>query len=104
MPPIKRHRPRRLTAGIELQDVSFSYPGTDHEVLSGVSLHLPAAGTVAIVGENGAGKTTLVKLLCRFLRSLRGVAFSWMVRKLSQHAVERLAGRYNGCLSGLRSL
>ena len=58
--------PRRLTAGIELKDVSFTYPGTDNEVLSGVSLHLPAGGTVAIVGENGAGKTTLVKLLCRF--------------------------------------
>ena len=64
--------PRRLTAGIELEDVSFSYPGTDNEVLSDVSLHLPAGGTVAVVGENGAGKTTLVKLLCRFYDPSKG--------------------------------
>ena len=59
-------------AGIQLEDVSFSYPGTDNEVLSGVSLHLPAGSTVAIVGENGAGKTTLVKLLCRFYDPSKG--------------------------------
>ena len=64
--------PRRLTAGIELEDVSFSYPGTDNEVLSDVSLHLPAGGTVAVVGENGAGKTTLVKLLCQFYDPSKG--------------------------------
>ena len=64
--------PRRLTAGIELEDVSFSYPGTDNEVLSDVSLQLPAGGTVAVVGENGAGKTTLVKLLCRFYDPSKG--------------------------------
>ena len=50
----------------------LSYPGTDNEVLSDVSLHLPAGGTVAIVGENGAGKTTLVKLLCRFYDPSKG--------------------------------
>ena len=79
--------PRRLTAGIELDDVSFSYPGTDHEVLTGVSLHLPAAGTVAIVGENGAGKTTLVKLLCRFYDPSEGRILV-DGKELSQHAVE----------------
>ena len=64
--------PRRLTAGIDLKNVSFAYTGTDNEVLSDVSLHLPAGGTVAIVGENGAGKTTLVKLLCRFYEPSQG--------------------------------
>ncbi|MCY3907812.1 MAG: ABC transporter ATP-binding protein [Anaerolineaceae bacterium] len=64
--------PRRLTAGIDLKDVSFAYPGTGNEVLSDVSLHLPAGSTVAIVGENGAGKTTLVKLLCRFYEPSQG--------------------------------
>lgn len=79
--------PRRLMAGIQLEDVSFSYPGTDNEVLSGISLHLPAGSTVAIVGENGAGKTTLVKLLCRFYDPSKG---SILVdgTGLSQHSVE----------------
>jgi ATP-binding cassette subfamily B protein len=55
--------PVRLVRGIELRDVSFTYAGSGRPVLDRVSLTLPAASTVAVVGENGAGKTTLVKLL-----------------------------------------
>jgi ATP-binding cassette, subfamily B, bacterial len=58
--------PDRLTSGIRLEDVSFRYPGADHDALARVTLDLPAGGVVAVVGENGAGKSTLVKLLCRF--------------------------------------
>jgi ATP-binding cassette subfamily B protein len=57
--------PQRLTHGIRLEHVSFSYPGSDRLALEGVNLELPAGAVVAIVGENGAGKSTLVKLLCR---------------------------------------
>jgi ATP-binding cassette subfamily B protein len=64
--------PERLTAGIELEHVSFAYPGTDRLVLSDVSLTLPAGTVVAIVGENGAGKSTLVKLLCRLYSPTSG--------------------------------
>jgi ATP-binding cassette, subfamily B, bacterial len=54
--------PAALTGGITLHDVSFRYPSA-RDVLDRVSLHLPAASTVAIVGANGAGKSTLIKLL-----------------------------------------
>ncbi|WP_155334428.1 ABC transporter ATP-binding protein [Acrocarpospora corrugata] len=64
--------PDRLTDGIRLDDVGFTYPGTDAKVLSDVNLHIPAGSTAAIVGENGAGKTTLVKLLCGFYQPTRG--------------------------------
>ncbi len=55
--------PERLDIGIRFDDVSFAYPGTDTPVLDRVTIDLPAATTIAIVGDNGAGKTTLVKLL-----------------------------------------
>ena len=55
--------PDRLDDGIRFDHVSFTYPGTDREVLSDVDLLLPAGKVVAVVGENGAGKTTMVKLL-----------------------------------------
>lgn len=57
--------PERLSDGIRLDDVSFTYPGTDRKVLEHVNLELKPGSVVAIVGENGAGKTTLVKLLCQ---------------------------------------
>jgi len=57
--------PERLRAGIQLEHVSFAYPGTERLVLDDVSLDLRAGSVVAIVGENGAGKTTLVKLLAK---------------------------------------
>lgn len=65
--------PRRLEHGIELRDVTFTYPLTDRPVLQGIDVLLPAGATVAIVGENGSGKTSLVKLLCRFYEPSQGV-------------------------------
>jgi len=64
--------PDRLTSGIVLRDLSFSYPGTERVVLSALNLTLPAGATVAIVGENGSGKTTLVKLLLGLYRPTSG--------------------------------
>jgi ATP-binding cassette subfamily B protein len=64
--------PQRLVDGIELEHVSFAYPGTDALVLDDVSLRLPAGTVVAVVGENGAGKTTLVKLLSKLYEPLSG--------------------------------
>ena len=64
--------PDRLTKGITLEGVSFTYPGQDTPALSGISLTLRAGSTVAVVGENGAGKSTLIKLLTGMYRPDRG--------------------------------
>jgi ATP-binding cassette subfamily B protein len=57
---------------ITFENVSFSYPGTDHDVLQSLDLELVPGQSVAIVGENGAGKTTLLKLLSRFYTPTAG--------------------------------
>jgi ATP-binding cassette subfamily B protein len=64
--------PQRLDQGIELDRVSFTYPGTERPVLRDVSLRIPAGRSVAIVGENGVGKTTLMKLLLRMYEPTAG--------------------------------
>ena len=50
---------------IRFNNVTFAYPTLDTPVLKGFDLRIPAASSLAIVGQNGAGKTTLAKLLCR---------------------------------------
>jgi len=50
---------------LELDDVSFSYPGANAPVLQGISFHAERGETVAIVGSTGSGKSTLVSLIPR---------------------------------------
>ena len=64
--------PSRLTRGIDLTGVSFSYPGTERLVLDDITLHVPPGSVVAIVGENGAGKSTLIKLLTKMYEPSSG--------------------------------
>jgi ATP-binding cassette, subfamily B, bacterial len=72
LPPAAADVPDTLSNGIRIDDVWFRYPGTDRDVLRGISLDLPAGSTVALVGDNGAGKTTLVKLLARYYEQTAG--------------------------------
>jgi ATP-binding cassette subfamily B protein len=64
--------PDRISHSINLEHVSFAYPGTDREALTDVIVELPAGAVVALVGENGAGKSTLVKLLADMYTPTRG--------------------------------
>lgn len=58
--------PTDIKSGIEIKNVRFRYPGSDHDVLKGLNLKIKAGEKIAFVGENGSGKTTLIKLLLRF--------------------------------------
>jgi ATP-binding cassette subfamily B protein len=64
--------PGTIQQGIEFENVSFVYPGTERLVLKDVNLRFKPNSVVAVVGENGAGKTTLVKLLCRLYMPTQG--------------------------------
>ena len=68
----KRENWEDMRGEVEFDDVSFHYAEGGEEVLSHVSVHVPAGGTVALVGETGAGKSTMVNLVCRFFEPTGG--------------------------------
>lgn len=52
-----------LRGQIELDGVSFRYPGTYVTALENISLDIPIGSVVGVVGRSGSGKTTLTKLI-----------------------------------------
>jgi ATP-binding cassette subfamily B protein len=54
---------RTAAARVELDRLSFTYPGDSHPALDEVSLSIEPGTMAALVGHNGSGKTTLAKLL-----------------------------------------
>ncbi|MCW2848593.1 MAG: transporter related protein [Marmoricola sp.] len=58
---------------LDLEDVTFSYPGAESPVLSGVSLSARPGQTIAVIGSTGAGKSTLVNIIPRLFDATSGV-------------------------------
>jgi ABC-type multidrug transport system fused ATPase/permease subunit len=60
---------------IELEHVTFQYPGSNRSILNDLNLKIQPGEKVALVGVNGAGKSTLVKLLCGLYQPHSGRVF-----------------------------
>lgn len=65
----------RLRNGIELRNVTYTYPGAARPTVKACSLRLPANKATAIVGASGSGKTTLLDLLTGLLEPSEGGLF-----------------------------
>lgn len=50
-------------AAVQLEDVSYTYPGAAQPTLRSVSLEVPAGQCVVVTGPSGCGKTTLSRLV-----------------------------------------
>lgn len=57
---------------IEVQDLSFRYPGAERDALHGLSLEVRAGSLFGLLGPNGSGKTTFISLLTGLLRPGEG--------------------------------
>ncbi|WP_028637348.1 ABC transporter ATP-binding protein [Nocardioides sp. URHA0032] len=61
-----------LRGHLQLDHVTFAYPGADEPVLSDVSFQARPGQVVAVIGSTGAGKSTLVNLVPRLFDASSG--------------------------------
>jgi ATP-binding cassette, subfamily B, bacterial len=57
--------PSGLNKNLEVENISFKYPGNTETTIKNVSFRIMKGEIIALVGPNGAGKSTLARLLCR---------------------------------------
>jgi ATP-binding cassette subfamily B protein len=86
--------PGRLVGDVRFESVRFGYEAGKAPVLDGLSLHVRAGETVALVGPSGSGKTTITSLIQRFHDPQAGVVRidGRDVRTLQQAALRREIG------------
>lgn len=58
--------------GINLDNISYTYPGAKQPVLSQLNLHLPKNKWTTLIGRNGSGKSTIVRLIDGLLEPSTG--------------------------------
>lgn len=64
--------PMPRDAAIDLQDVSFRYPGGSRDIVQSINLSIPGGTSLAICGPSGAGKTTLVDIILGLIPPTNG--------------------------------
>lgn len=59
---------------LEVTDLSFRYPGTDRDAISGLTFQVEPGEIFGFLGPSGSGKSTTQKILIRLLQGYRGSA------------------------------
>ncbi len=57
---------------ISFKDVSFAYPNSSDNTLTGITFDVPRGQTVAIIGQTGSGKSTILNLIPRLFDTTSG--------------------------------
>jgi ATP-binding cassette subfamily B protein len=66
--------PKPPLGTVAFENVTFSYPTRpENKALDGVSFHVNAGETIALVGPSGSGKSTIFNLLLRFYDPSTGI-------------------------------
>jgi len=73
--PLTSQPPAALSGGIELKNLSFSYPHHTQLALQDIDLEIRPGQFLGIVGRTGSGKTTLCHLLTRLYPVEDGTIF-----------------------------
>jgi ATP-binding cassette, subfamily B, bacterial PglK len=69
---ISKSGERVFCHSIQLQNVSFRYPGQRELAIKDINVEIPIGSSVAFIGESGAGKTTIVDIILGVLKPEQG--------------------------------
>ncbi len=61
-----------LKKSISFENVCFTYPETEKQVLHNISLHVNIGSTIALVGKSGGGKSSMMDILAGFFAPTSG--------------------------------
>ncbi|WP_085585283.1 MULTISPECIES: lipid A export permease/ATP-binding protein MsbA [unclassified Pseudomonas] len=61
-----------VSGRLDVRNLSFTYPGTERQVLDDISFSAEPGQMVALVGRSGSGKSTLANLIPRFYHHDKG--------------------------------
>lgn len=78
----------------EINNLTFTYPGTERRVLDRASLSLKKGEILCILGPNGAGKTTLLNCMAGLLASQEGEI------RLCGRDIRQMSGKETAALVG----
>ncbi|WP_148458141.1 ABC transporter ATP-binding protein [Ligilactobacillus murinus] len=62
-----------LDGAVEFDNVSFAYPGAEHETLKNISFKVVPGESIGVIGATGSGKSTLAQLMTRLYDPTSGV-------------------------------
>lgn len=62
-----------LDGAVEFDNVSFAYPGAEHETLKNISFKVAPGELIGVIGATGSGKSTLAQLMTRLYDPTSGV-------------------------------
>lgn len=62
----------RVNGRIDVKNLSFTYPGSEQQVLHDINFSVAPGQMVALVGHSGSGKSTLASLIPRFYTHAEG--------------------------------
>lgn len=65
-------QPLVFTRSLELQNLTYSFPGSTHPALSHLDIKIAKGEKIGFIGTSGSGKTTLMNVLLRFYTEQEG--------------------------------
>jgi ABC-type transport system involved in cytochrome bd biosynthesis fused ATPase/permease subunit len=102
-------KPETAIGRIQFDNVEFSYPSREGQVLKRISFVAEPGQKIAIVGQSGSGKSTIANLLIKHYQTtggtvrLKGFRIMPVFSRLNLTALQLMRSTANGCAKRLVS-